>query len=726
MSNKLRQVTDSIHGTIYLSTLESEFISTPYFYRLHDIYQSSTVYMTYPSNRTKRYEHSLGTMEIASNMLFSAISNSDRTTRERFFSEAFDWFNNIYNGIMSYHNQDAAYLHKASDSLDKLFGYAGGKQPEVEDFFKNEIKFAYRDGVMEDHALDQFQFYAISTKQDRNLSGMRDTFIYRCVLEAIRLVALFHDVGHPPYSHIIEDVINALYKEVMNTKNGFVDDRRESFLACLKPFLSDKTEEAYRCKMLLTTSSLIEAHTHERIGLALLQSAVNEVIPDQIRTIFGLEQSVEVKRAQVLYIVTVVEMALAILTEKSDFFKSLHQIVDGFVDADRLDYVVRDSKNSGVDWGRVPYKRLIQACKLVYLDQIRMNGLNNDKPTKSTLAIAFPNKSSDDITDMLVARYKIFARINYHHRCIKTGAALKACVKDIALDYLQNKKSVFKDIAMLWESLENARAGNIGVRIIQWNDSWLISTLHKALIQIPSEEKYQLLRENLEEILLNKKKYYGLLKRGDEQRSFAGKLIKSINVNIDKLKKLNEHETEKLKNSDKGEVIEESKDVVGVDITSLFTDEGNARDSLERLDIINSLTEDGDLSLLETILPLFGKTMEEVFDEVLTKMKEKGVIRGFQIYVNSGREKNGIPKHENVWDHIFLYNDDGYEVFDENYSLIGQLEPIQNSVPLLNVYYIPEKVGDVASIRKMIVDEAVAVLGSQYILRKKELFGNQI
>ena len=75
MSNKLRQVTDAIHGTIYLSSLESEFISTPFFYRLHDIYQSSTVYMTFPSNRTKRYEHSLGTIEIASNMMLSTVSN---------------------------------------------------------------------------------------------------------------------------------------------------------------------------------------------------------------------------------------------------------------------------------------------------------------------------------------------------------------------------------------------------------------------------------------------------------------------------------------------------------------------------------------------------------------------------------------------------------------------------------------------------------------------------
>ena len=82
MKTKPYQVTDNIHGTIYLSAMESEFISTSYFYRLHDIYQSSTVYMTFPSNRTKRYEHSLGTMELASSMFFSAISNAERIEKQ--------------------------------------------------------------------------------------------------------------------------------------------------------------------------------------------------------------------------------------------------------------------------------------------------------------------------------------------------------------------------------------------------------------------------------------------------------------------------------------------------------------------------------------------------------------------------------------------------------------------------------------------------------------------
>ena len=41
--------------------------------------------MTFPSNRTKRYEHSLGTMEVASSMLYSAVSNASVDTKKELF-----------------------------------------------------------------------------------------------------------------------------------------------------------------------------------------------------------------------------------------------------------------------------------------------------------------------------------------------------------------------------------------------------------------------------------------------------------------------------------------------------------------------------------------------------------------------------------------------------------------------------------------------------------------
>ncbi len=69
-------INDSLHGLIRLSEFEKEIVSSVGFNRLHDIYQNSTVYLTYPSNRTKRFEHSIGTMKLCSDMFYSSVSNS--------------------------------------------------------------------------------------------------------------------------------------------------------------------------------------------------------------------------------------------------------------------------------------------------------------------------------------------------------------------------------------------------------------------------------------------------------------------------------------------------------------------------------------------------------------------------------------------------------------------------------------------------------------------------
>ena len=78
-------INDSIHGLILISNLEKEIISSFVFNRLHDIYQNSTVYLTFPSNRTKRFEHSLGTMKLCSDMFYYSILNSDINIISDFF-----------------------------------------------------------------------------------------------------------------------------------------------------------------------------------------------------------------------------------------------------------------------------------------------------------------------------------------------------------------------------------------------------------------------------------------------------------------------------------------------------------------------------------------------------------------------------------------------------------------------------------------------------------------
>ena len=108
MTKRLRQIADTVHKTVYLSEFESEMMSTAYFYRLHDVYQSSTVYLTFPCNRTKRYEHSYGTMELAGEMFFSAITNASESVLNNFFVEAETYLKKVI--ILIFQCNDTSFL----------------------------------------------------------------------------------------------------------------------------------------------------------------------------------------------------------------------------------------------------------------------------------------------------------------------------------------------------------------------------------------------------------------------------------------------------------------------------------------------------------------------------------------------------------------------------------------------------------------------------------------
>lgn len=71
---------------------------------------------------------------------------------------------------------------------------------------------------------------------------------------------------------------------------------------------------------------------HESVGLSLLQSTINDVIPEIILKVTSSKEENESHIAKVLYYIFVVELAMAILTEKDVFFESLHKLVDGVLE----------------------------------------------------------------------------------------------------------------------------------------------------------------------------------------------------------------------------------------------------------------------------------------------------------------------------------------------------------------------------------------------------------
>jgi len=712
MGKKLQQVTDNIHGTIYLSSLESEMISTPYFYRLHDIYQSSTVYMTFPANRTKRYEHSLGTMELASTILYTAVLNADPHTKKMLFHKLDEYFNQTFDLIINnFEDQTAPYFTKNKELLEELFS-EGFDDKITEEKLYRDIKIAIANGCFSDSALDYFQYYPMQNENSSDSNNTKNFFLYRCLLQATRIIALFHDVGHPPYSHIIEEVLNHLSDDIsIAIQSGAKNEKFNDFNKCMKNYSENMKTQTIFSKLTLPDSN---SALHERIGLSFLQSAINDTIPNIVKEILMSDRSNSCKISSVLYYVLVVEFAISLLVERDTFFKSFHKIVDGVLDADRLDYITRDSQNSGVDWGKTPYKRLINSSKLIYLGKCEDAAADN---SECPFIIAYPEKVSDDIEDLLLTRYKIFARINFHHRCIKTAAALKSSVKILADNYLfstDDKKCINSDIKMLWTSL-GLNAGDRKKRVILWNDSWLISTLYRALINLNGRQDKQsvVLKENLEEILLNKKRFYSLLKRKKDNQKFLNKIFEFADITEEKIFALLQREEEKLINN-KDEVVTEDN------IFKLA--KADALDSLSR---ITEIISNGDIEALSRFLPTAEKSIEEIISDSLEKLKEQGYLLDYSIIINGDRKKTGLPRHEDLLDEIYLYNDSSYYAFDEYLSLKPQIEAIHKNIPWLSIYIAPGKSDtDISSLKEKVLNESAKSVSFCIKRRFEELFPN--
>lgn len=750
---KLRQVTDNIHETIYLSGLESEFISTPFFYRLHDIYQSSSVYTAFPTNRTKRYEHSLGTMELAGEMLFSAVSNADPSTKKLLFDRLRKYYQDIFElSITKGVRKWPAYLQACKSSVDRLFGMVRTRQmgkAEVEKKFLKTVPIAVSQGLFSDTALDHFQCYQFDLDSaDSAIQGDEGFFLYRCLLQAIRLVALFHDVGHPPYSHVIEKVLSDLYKESLAEDCDWDPERRSDLRDCLEQFAQNDSNAAsdslYKCDMLYSEEPMKSDAIHECIGLYLFQLAINDVIPQVINNIAESKTSITPTKAesklttdgptesdyrQVLafYYIFVAELAMAIMVEKDLFFKSMHKIVDGILDADRFDYITRDSYNSGVDWGQIPYKRVINSAKLFTITQY---GDTNYSLDECPFVIGYPAKVQNDIEDLLITRYKLYSRINFQHRCVRSAVALQSSVKLLALDYLKNSSNssynpISPNIDTLWRVLSNA--GNETIALLRWNDSWLISVLQEALVNLKlksydvtlsmSEEKQDLLG-SLEEFLLNKKRFRTVIKRNADSVFFIKEVFDLADISIDRIKAIRDKETDILLGYSK----ESSTESDDSDI--LRNPAENALEAIKRLDSLEDVYSSGDIEELQQSLPEEESDIAATIENALKVLKEAGEIEDFCVYVNTSRKRTGLPTHDNALNEIYLYNRNTEVpvIYEDEPILDKQISALSKSMPWIYIYYVPPK--DTKETDSYVMETCAKAVSKGLKERFNELFGN--
>lgn len=159
-------------------------------------------------------------------------------------------------------------------------------------------------------------------------------------LELLRMMALVHDLGHSPFSHASEELSNITHEER----------------------LTDILQ--------LEKSNIILAHDYDIESWDL----VNQVY-----------------------------MGDGLVYFQDKHLIALHSFMDGFIDADKLDYLERDSANCGVGYGRFDRESLINNLTIVK----NKNGIE-------TLGVL--NTGVQALESFILARYYMFSQVYFNPR----------------------------------------------------------------------------------------------------------------------------------------------------------------------------------------------------------------------------------------------------------------------------------------------------------------------
>lgn len=247
--------------------------------------------------------------------------------------------------------------------------------------------------------------------------------------QLLRLAVLLHDIGHAPLSHATERCMP------LRSKLG---------LDCI----ADQNAQA----------------THEDFTtLLLLRSEIAEVIKDRF-------SNVGISAEDVANLITGVipQSAQRLIVDGINYQPLLSQIVSGELDADRMDYMQRDSYHAGVDYGRFDQDWLLDNLSYYIVDDAAY--------------LSLYHRAIFAFEDFLLSRYHMFVSVYYHHTSIGYDAMLSRYIDeepDYRFPHHVDEYIAFDDVAF-WSMLRQSKN--------PWAERIVKRDIYRRILELNADE----------------------------------------------------------------------------------------------------------------------------------------------------------------------------------------------------------------------------------------------
>ena len=318
-----RVIRDPIHGYIEVPDELDPLVRSGAVQRLRHISQNSRAVAGFPSMTGTRYEHALGTMHLA--------------------------------------------VRAWRSSWQHTIAPAGVESSDTQSDFKRAVIRDARALPDRDPITDAWVGSDCAAEE----TPLWDDFEHRIGL-VLGAIGLLHDVGHPPFSHVLEPFY------ARHLASIFGATARAAF-------------DGY------ASAAEGSVQFHEWAGLRIFDD-----IPDGP---FGALPRALIRR---------------VLADRSGsgWAYCLHSLIDSQFDVDRLDYLLRDAANAGTEYGGIDTTRLLQSLEL-------------HRPGVDDWRIGLGARAVSSFETLLIQRAQHYRWVVHHPATVAADAALRRCTEAV-------------------------------------------------------------------------------------------------------------------------------------------------------------------------------------------------------------------------------------------------------------------------------------------------------